>query len=176
MAESGHNASNVTSTTFTTTPHFQPSFFAMGLPSSTRFGVAIHVLRKSIPRANTSSTSINRYSRLPNGTVSSMGKFSRERTQRTQRISPPLCVLCVLCVLSRPRFSLLPVNLFRRLQLRLGDFEFRPAILDRTEEARLVTLVTRRADLLDLNQQRIAVAIERDVLHLLRVAAALALH
>jgi hypothetical protein len=60
------------------------------------------------------------------------------------------------------------------LQLRLGDFE--PAIFDRTEKARLVTFVARRAGLLNLNEQHIAVAIERDVLDGLRVAAFLALH
>src|SRR6202012_4907752 len=48
--------------------------------------------------------------------------------------------------------------------------------LDRPEEARLVTLVTRRAVLLHLDQQAVAVAIERDVLYRLRVAAFLALH
>src|SRR5213594_1939367 len=74
------------------------------------------------------------------------------------------------------RGSLLSINLFRRFELGFGDPEVRPAVLDRAEETRLVTLVTRRADLLDLNQQRVAVAIERDVLDLLRVAAAFALH
>ena len=36
-------------------PHFQPSFLASGLPSRTRFGVAIHVLRKSAPRLTNNS-------------------------------------------------------------------------------------------------------------------------
>lgn len=36
--------------------------------------------------------------------------------------------------------------------------------------------MTSRADLFDLNQQRVAVAIERDVFHRLRVAAYLAFH
>jgi len=66
------------------------------------------------------------------------------------------------------------VNLFRRLQLRLGDFE--AAIFDRAEKARLITFVARRAGLLDLDEQHVAVAIERDVLDGLRVAALLALH
>ena len=39
-------------------PHRQPSFLAIGFPSSTMWGVATQVLRKSIPRANSSSASI----------------------------------------------------------------------------------------------------------------------
>ena len=49
-----------TTATFNGTPHFQPSFLAMGLPSSTRFGVAIQVLKKSIPRENVSSATIRK--------------------------------------------------------------------------------------------------------------------
>ena len=66
------------------------------------------------------------------------------------------------------------INFLRLLQLRLGDFE--TAIFDRAEKARLVTFVARRAGLLDLDEQHVAVAIERDVLDGLRVAAFLALH
>ena len=72
--------------------------------------------------------------------------------------------------------SLLFVHLLGREQLRFGRLESLAFAFDGSEETRLVTLVTRRAGLLDLDQQRIAVAIERDVLHLLRVAAGLALH
>ena len=66
------------------------------------------------------------------------------------------------------------IHLPRRLQLRLGDFE--TAVFDRAEKTRLITFVARRAGLLDLDEQHVAVAIERDVLDGLRVAAFLALH
>src|SRR5882672_2574216 len=66
------------------------------------------------------------------------------------------------------------INLLRRLQLRLGDFE--SAIFDRAEKARLIAFVARRAGLPDLDEQHVAVAIERDVLDGLRVAAFLAFH
>lgn len=60
------------------------------------------------------------------------------------------------------------------MQLRLGDFE--AAVFDRAEKARLIAFVARRAGLLDLDEQHVAVAIERDVLDGLRVTAFLALH
>jgi hypothetical protein len=60
------------------------------------------------------------------------------------------------------------------LQLRLGDFE--TAIFDRAEKARLITFVARRAGLLDLDEQHVAVAIKRDILDGLRVAAFFAFH
>jgi hypothetical protein len=66
------------------------------------------------------------------------------------------------------------IHLLRLENLRLGDFEI--AIFNRAEETGIVTLVTRRAVLLDLNQQTVAVAIERDIFHGLRVAAFFALH
>ena len=66
------------------------------------------------------------------------------------------------------------VNLFRLLQLSFGDFEI--FIFDRAEKARAITFVARRAGLLDLDEQHVAVAIERDVPDGLRVAALLALH
>src|ERR1044072_9331324 len=70
---------------------------------------------------------------------------------------------------------LLPVNLFWRFELRFSRSEACAVAFDRAEKARLVAFVTGRADLFDLNQQRIAVAIERHVLHLLRGHAPLAL-
>src|ERR1041385_8608299 len=73
--------------------------------------------------------------------------------------------------------SFLPaVDLLRCFQLRLGGFEGITGALDRPEEAGLVAFVTGRADLLDLQEQRVPVAIEREVLHRLGVAALLALH
>ena len=60
------------------------------------------------------------------------------------------------------------------MQLRLGDFE--TAIFDRAEKARLITFVACRAGLFDLDEQHVAVAIERDVLDGLRVAAFFAFH
>src|ERR1039458_616676 len=72
MADNGHMASTPTRTRLSSKPHCQPSFLARGLPSSTRFGVAIQVLRKSIPRAKTSSSSNRQYSRLANGKVTSI--------------------------------------------------------------------------------------------------------
>ena len=63
-----------------------------------------------------------------------------------------------------------------------------PAIIQEQKTGRVVmmawmnraslekTIVAGRADLLDLDQQRVAVAIKRDVFHGLRVAAGLALH
>jgi len=78
---------------------------------------------------------------------------------------------------ARPRSTLLySVKLLGRLELRLGGLPRVALALDGAEETALVTLVTRRAILLDLNQQRVAVAIERDILHGLRVAAFLAFH
>ena len=50
-------------------PQCQPSNFAIGLPSRTRFGVATQVLRKSIPRAEQQQQRAARHKvRLPNGT------------------------------------------------------------------------------------------------------------
>ena len=43
---------------FTGKPQRQPRSFAIGLPSSTRLGVAIHVLSTSMPRAKSSANSI----------------------------------------------------------------------------------------------------------------------
>ena len=71
---------------------------------------------------------------------------------------------------------LLTVNLLRLLQLRFGDFEILAVAVHRAEKAGTITFVARRADLLDLNQQHVGVAIERDVFHGLRVAAFLAFH
>src|SRR5437899_9527113 len=82
----------------------------------------------------------------------------------------------ILCAALWPSGSLLPVNVAGRLELRFGDFEACTFAFDRAEETRLVSFVTRRADLFDLNQQRVAVTIERDVLDLLRVTTAFALH
>ena len=59
IAGSGQNASPTQSATLSGMPHLQPSFFAMGLPSSTMLGVATQVLRKSIPRETNSSRNIS---------------------------------------------------------------------------------------------------------------------
>ena len=65
----------------------------------------------------------------------------------------------------------------RRACFNCGSVVFDVAVaFHRSEEARLVALVTGCADLFDLNEQRVAVAIERDVLHRLGVAAGLAFH
>ena len=71
--------------------------------------------------------------------------------------------------------SFLFVNVTRRLEHGLRDFE-RIAAFNRPEETGFVTLVTSRADLLDLDQQRVAVAIEREILNRLRMTAFLTLH
>ena len=72
IADNGQTGSARQMAMLSSTPHFQPSFLARGLPSSARFGVAIHVLKKSMPRENTSSASIKKYPRLANGMVSSI--------------------------------------------------------------------------------------------------------
>src|SRR5580692_1161175 len=69
------NAHTKHKTKFNPMPNFQPSFFASGLPSSIKLGVATHVLRKSIPRANKSTVSNKRYRGLPNGEKSSIYAF-----------------------------------------------------------------------------------------------------
>ena len=69
---------------------------------------------------------------------------------------------------------LLPVNFLRLLQLWFGDFEI--FIFDRAEKAGAIAFVARRADLLDLNEQHVGVAIKRDVFDSLRVAAFFAFH
>ena len=66
------------------------------------------------------------------------------------------------------------VNLFRFLELRLGNFEI--AAIDRAEKAGLVAFMTGSANLINFDQQRVAVAIERDVPDCLRMAAGLAFH
>src|SRR4051794_40182509 len=73
----------------------------------------------------------------------------------------------------RPLF--LAVNVVRVHQTRFGDF-FAGAVFDGTEEAGAIALVTGGALLFDLNQQGVAVAIERDVFDVLGVAAGLAFH
>src|SRR5579875_1659771 len=79
IADSGQKATSRQITTLSGTPHFQPSFLAMGLPSSTRFGVAIHVLKKSMPRENTSRARNKKYSRLAKGTVLSINQSREEK-------------------------------------------------------------------------------------------------
>src|ERR1035437_2312815 len=73
-----------------------------------------------------------------------------------------------------PSSPFLFIHLLRREQLRLGGLE--RLALDGAEKTGFVTFVARRAGLLNLNEQHVAVAIERDVLDGLRVAAFLALH
>src|SRR5439155_6035981 len=88
---------------------------------------------------------------------------SEKRSTAGCRLEPahPLC------------FSL---DLPRSYELRFRYFEYPALILHRTEKARLVAFVTRHADLLDLNQQRVAVAVERDVSDVLHVPAGLPFH
>ena len=72
MAIMGNNANERHSARLTIAPNFQPIFLASGFPSSTKLGVAIHVLKKSEPRENSISASRMKYSRPANGTASSM--------------------------------------------------------------------------------------------------------
>src|SRR6185369_9236018 len=75
--------------------------------------------------------------------------------------------------LLRPLFP--AVNLVRVLQAGFRD----PGCLGgihRAEKARLVTFVTSGADLFDLDQKRVSIAIERDVLDRLDMTARFALH
>src|SRR5215213_575932 len=71
---------------------------------------------------------------------------------------------------------LFPVNFFRLLQLRLGRFEIGALFRGRTEKARFIAFVTSGADLFHLNQERVAIAIERHIFDRLRMAARLAFH
>jgi hypothetical protein len=71
--------------------------------------------------------------------------------------------------------SSLFVNVARSLEHGLGDFES-VATLNGAEKAGPITFVTSGADLLDLDQQSVAIAIERDVFDGLGVAAFLAFH
>src|SRR5271165_2976104 len=79
IADTGQSGSARQTARLSGTPHFQPSFLARGLPSSTRFGVAIHVLKKSMPRENVTRASIKKYSRLPNGYISSIFQRQKEK-------------------------------------------------------------------------------------------------
>src|ERR1051326_8822403 len=144
IAASGHAPSTPHRTRLTKEPHFQPSFLARGLPSSTMLGVATHVLRKSAPRLSNSSIRKKKYCRLPTGTRSSIILFPR--------------------------------RLLGRLQPRLGHPERRPPVLHRAEETGFVSFMTGGTDLFDLDQQRVAVAVEGDFLDRLRVAAGFAFH
>ena len=73
-------------------------------------------------------------------------------------------------------FQFFFIHLFRRMQLLLGGLERLTFAIDGPEETGIITLMTRRAVLLDLDQQGVAVAIKRDIFHGLGVAALLALH
>ena len=68
------------------------------------------------------------------------------------------------------------IHLLRREDLLLGGLERLALAFDGAEETGIVTLVTGRAFLFDLDEQHVAVAIERNVTHGLGVAAFLALH
>src|SRR5215471_13906694 len=72
MAANQWNASAKHNTMLSGTPQVHPSTFATGLPSSTRFGVATRVLSMSMPREKIRSNSKRKYSRLANGTKSSI--------------------------------------------------------------------------------------------------------
>ncbi len=66
--------------------------------------------------------------------------------------------------------SFLAVNLFRSFELRLGYFEI-VFIFHRAKKTGLITFMASRTGLFDLNKQRVAVAIERNIFHGLGVAA-----
>src|SRR6185436_12865303 len=72
--------------------------------------------------------------------------------------------------------SRLPIDFSRRLELRFGDLEAGAGAFHGAEEARLVAFVARRTGLLDLDEKRVPVAIERNILDDLDVAALLSLH
>ena len=72
--------------------------------------------------------------------------------------------------------SFFAVNLIGRDQLPLSDSEASSPILYRTEKAGLIPFVTGRADLLNLYQQSVAVTVESDILHGLRVTAGFSFH
>src|SRR4051794_24719820 len=74
------------------------------------------------------------------------------------------------------RPSLLAVDILRILEPFFGDFHRVRASSHRAEKARLITFVTRRADLLHLDQQSIAIAIKRDVFYRLQMPAGFAFH
>src|SRR5207302_2146948 len=67
-------------------------------------------------------------------------------------------------------------RLTRGFEWRFGDSECAPIFSERTEKAGAKSLMTGRADLFDLNQQSVTVAVERDVFDGLRVATGLAFH
>src|ERR1035437_10995483 len=85
-------------------------------------------------------------------------------------------VRCQLRPLESNQALLLPVDLPGRLELFFGDLERRAVTLDRAEEAGLVAFVAGGADLVHLDQKSVAVAVERDTLDGLGVAAAFAFH
>src|SRR2546423_2999567 len=74
------------------------------------------------------------------------------------------------------RPSLVAVNLVWFLQSRFSDIDAGAPGSDRAKKARIVTLRTGGAGLFDLNQERVAIAIEGDVLDHLDMAAAFAFH
>jgi hypothetical protein len=60
--------------------------------------------------------------------------------------------------------------------LRFGELERLAISFDRAKETRVITLVTSRTFLLDLNEQCVAVAIKRDVFNRLRIPTLLTFH
>src|ERR1700690_1022190 len=68
------------------------------------------------------------------------------------------------------------VDLPGRLDLRFGHFEGRSVALDGSAEAGLAAFVAGSTDLVNLDQQGVAVAVERDVFDGLGVAAGFAFH
>ena len=75
-----------------------------------------------------------------------------------------------------PPSSFFLVDLFRRFDLRLGDFERLAFTFNRAEKARFVTFMARCAGLFHLNEQHVAITVESNVLDPLRVAAGFTLH
>src|SRR5436190_17677547 len=89
---------------------------------------------------------------------------------------PPASAGKQSCRMEKSHPSAFAVNLFRRHKLRLGSFESRTPVFARSEKAGFVTLVTGRAHLFDLNQERISIAIKGDLLNRLRMSATLPFH
>ena len=79
-------------------------------------------------------------------------------------------------ILYMRKVLLLTVDLLGCFELLLGDLDGLTAFLHRTEETGLITFMTSRTNLFHLQQKSISVAIKRDFLHGLNMAAGFAFH